>query len=95
MAYTENGGEKIKDFHGGDENFTGLSYMAIPLSIWQTMTALIFDGVFDRHPNLKFGVIELGASWLPSWLPSWIRGSKLSARASATPSAINEAKRTS
>ena len=32
------------------------------------MTALIFDGVFDRHPNLKFGVIELGASWLPSWL---------------------------
>ncbi len=68
MAYTENGGEKVKDFHGGDENFTGLSYMAIPLSIWQTMTALIFDGVFDRHPNLKFGVIELGASWLPSWL---------------------------
>ena len=68
MAYTENGGEKVKDSHGGDENFTGLSYMAIPLSIWQTMTALIFDGVFDRHPNLKFGVIELGASWLPSWL---------------------------
>ena len=68
MAYTENGGVKVKDFHGGDENFTGLSYMAIPLSIWQTMTALIFDGVFDRHPNLKFGVIELGASWLPSWL---------------------------
>ena len=68
MAYTETGGEKVKDFHGGDENFTGLSYMAIPLSIWQTMTALIFDGVFDRHPNLKFGVIELGASWLPSWL---------------------------
>ena len=68
IAYTENGGDKVKDFHGGDENFTGLSYMAIPLSIWQTMTALIFDGVFDRHPNLKFGVIELGASWLPSWL---------------------------
>ncbi|MGA1108511.1 MAG: amidohydrolase family protein [Pseudomonadales bacterium] len=68
MAYTETGGEKVRDFHGGDENFTGLSYMAIPLSIWQTMTALIFDGVFDRFPNLKFGVIELGASWLPSWL---------------------------
>ena len=68
MAYTEHGGENVNDVHGGDENFTGLSYMAIPLSIWQTMTALIFDGVFDRHPNLKFGVIELGASWLPSWL---------------------------
>jgi predicted TIM-barrel fold metal-dependent hydrolase len=24
------------------------------------------DGVFDRHPALRFGAIELGASWLPS-----------------------------
>jgi len=67
-AYFNNGEPAIKDFHGGDENFTGLSYMTIPLSLWQTMTALIFDGVLDRHPNLKFGAIELGASWLPSWL---------------------------
>ena len=67
-AYANNGGERVLDFHGGDENFTGLSYMAIPLSIWQTMTALIFDGVLERFPGLKFGAIELGASWLPSWL---------------------------
>jgi predicted TIM-barrel fold metal-dependent hydrolase len=67
-AYANNGGERVLDFHGGDENFTGLSYMAIPLSIWQTMTALIFDGVLERFPALKFGAIELGASWLPSWL---------------------------
>ena len=53
---------------GGDENFTGLSYMTIPLSVWQTMAAMIFDGVLDRFPQLKFGAIELGASWLPSWL---------------------------
>ena len=32
------------------------------------MTALIFDGVLERFPALKFGAIELGASWLPSWL---------------------------
>ena len=67
-AYFNNGLPKIKDFHGGDENFTGLSYMAIPLAIWQTMAAIIFDGVTDRFPNLKFGAIELGAGWLPSWL---------------------------
>ena len=67
-AYTENGLPKVKDFHGGDENFTGLSFMTIPLALWQTMTALIFDGVLDRFPRLKFGAIELGASWLPSWL---------------------------
>lgn len=67
-GYFNNGLPKIKDFHGGDENFTGLSFMTIPLALWQTGAALIFDGVFDRYPNLKFGAIELGASWLPSWL---------------------------
>jgi predicted TIM-barrel fold metal-dependent hydrolase len=67
-AYFENGLPRVKDFHGGDENFTGLSFMTIPLAVWQTMTALIFDGVLDRFPRLKFGAIELGASWVPSWL---------------------------
>lgn len=67
-AYSEAGLPKVKDFHGGDENFTGTSFMTIPLSLWQTMAVLIFDGVCDRFPNLKFGAIELGASWLPSWL---------------------------
>ena len=67
-AYMENGGPPVLDFHGGAENFTGLSFMTIPLSAWQTIAALIFDGVFDRFPNLKFGAIELGASWVPSWM---------------------------
>ena len=62
----ENGLPFVKDFHGGDENFTSLTFMAIPLSIWQTLSALVIDGVFDRFPRLKWGAIELGASWLPS-----------------------------
>ena len=64
--YLENGLPFVKDFHGGDENFTSLTFMAIPLSVWQTLSALVIDGVFDRFPKLKFGAIELGASWLPS-----------------------------
>jgi uncharacterized protein len=64
--YLENGLPYVKDFHGGDENFTSLTFMAIPLSVWQTLSALVIDGVFDRFPRLKFGAIELGASWLPS-----------------------------
>src|SRR4051812_14462482 len=64
--YLENGLPYVKDFHGGDENFTSLTFMAIPLSVWQTLSALVIDGVFDRFPNLKWGAIELGASWLPS-----------------------------
>lgn len=67
-TYAKNGLPPVKDFHGGDENFTSTSFMTIPLSVWQTMVMLIVDGVCDRFPALKFGAIELGASWLPSWL---------------------------
>lgn len=65
-AYFENGGPRVLDFHGGAENFTSVSFMGIPVSIWQTLPALVFDGVFDRFPDLKWGAIELGASWVPS-----------------------------
>lgn len=67
-AYHENGLPRVKDFHGGDENFTATSFMTIPLAVWQTMAVMIMDGVCDRFPDLRFGAIELGASWLPSWL---------------------------
>ena len=36
----------------------------------QTLATMIFDGVFDRFPNLKFGAIELGAAWVPGWMRS-------------------------
>ena len=66
--YFNNGLPRVKDFHGGEENFTSLSFMPIPHSVQITLAALIIDGVLDRHPRLKFGAIELGASWLPSWM---------------------------
>jgi predicted TIM-barrel fold metal-dependent hydrolase len=66
--YFENGLPRVKDFHGGEENFTSVSYMPIPHSVMQTLAALILDGVLDRFPRLKFGAIELGASWLPGWM---------------------------
>ena len=31
---------------------------------WSYMTALIGGGVFDRHPNLRFGIQELGGHWI-------------------------------
>ena len=67
-AYFENGMPRVKDFHGGEENFTSVSFMAIPDAVMQTLAALIIDGVMDRFPRLKFGAIELGASWVPSWM---------------------------
>lgn len=66
--YFENGMPRVKDFHGGEENFTSLSYMAIPHSVMLSLAALIIDGVLDRFPRLKIGVIELGASWVPGWM---------------------------
>jgi predicted TIM-barrel fold metal-dependent hydrolase len=66
--YFENGLPRVKDFHGGEENFTSVSYMPIPHSVELTLAAMIFDGVLDRFPKLKFGAIELGASWVPGWI---------------------------
>lgn len=67
-VYKENGLPPVPDFHGGDDNFTSVSFMAIPYSVMQTLGVLIIDGVLDRFPQLKFGVIELGASWVPGWM---------------------------
>jgi predicted TIM-barrel fold metal-dependent hydrolase len=69
-VYKNNGLPPVPDFHGGDTNFTSVSYMAIPYAVMQTLSTLIIDGVLDRFPRLKFGVIELGASWLPGLMHS-------------------------
>jgi len=66
--YFENGGPPVQDFHGGDENFRSVDYMAIPTAPMQTLATLIFDGVLERFPRLRFGVIEQGASWIPGWM---------------------------
>jgi predicted TIM-barrel fold metal-dependent hydrolase len=42
--------------------------MAIPTAPMQTLATMIFDGVLERFPGLRLGVIEQGASWVPSWM---------------------------
>jgi predicted TIM-barrel fold metal-dependent hydrolase len=66
--YFDNGLPLPPDFHGGDENFRSVDYMGIPGPPMQTLATMIFDGVLERFPELKIGVIEQGAIWLPSWL---------------------------
>jgi predicted TIM-barrel fold metal-dependent hydrolase len=66
--YFENGLPPVPDFHGGAENFRSVDFMAIPFPPMLTLATMIFDGVLDRFPRLKFGVIEQGAVWLPSWM---------------------------
>jgi len=66
--YFENGLPPVPDFHGGAENFRSIDYMAIPYPPMQTLATMILDGVFDRFPTLRCGVIEQGASWVPGWM---------------------------
>jgi predicted TIM-barrel fold metal-dependent hydrolase len=66
--YFVNGLPIPPDFHGGDENFRSVDYMAIPVPPAQTLATLIFDGVLEKFPNLHLGVMEQGAIWVPSWL---------------------------
>jgi len=67
-AYFENGLPPVPDFHGGDDNFKSIDYMAIAYPPMKTLTALIVDRVLDRFPRLRIGVIEQGASWVPGWM---------------------------
>jgi uncharacterized protein len=69
-VYKNNGLPPVPDFHGGDTNFTSVSYMAIPYAPMQTLSTLVIDGVLDRFPQLRIGVIELGAAWLPGLMRS-------------------------
>jgi predicted TIM-barrel fold metal-dependent hydrolase len=66
--YFNNGLPVPPDFHGGDENFRSVDYMGIPGPPAQTLATMIFDGVFERFPDLRVGVIEQGAIWVPSWM---------------------------
>ncbi len=68
--YFDNGLPPVPDFHGGAENFRSIDYMAIPYPPMQTLATMILDGVLDRFPTLKIGVIEQGASWVPGWMRS-------------------------
>jgi predicted TIM-barrel fold metal-dependent hydrolase len=67
-AYFRNGLPIPPDFHGGEENFRSVDYMAIPFPPMQTIATMLFDGVFDRFPRLRIGVIAQGAIWVPSWM---------------------------
>ncbi len=66
--YFRNGLPTPPDFHGGAENFRSVDYMAIPGPPMQTLATMIIDGVLERFPSLKIGVIEQGAIWVPGWM---------------------------
>lgn len=66
-AFHENG-RPVTDHLGGGENIRSKDFLAISNSPSLFLGTLILDGLFDRFPGLRGGVIEEGASWVVSWL---------------------------
>ena len=69
-AYENNGQPRPKDITGaeGGENLRVRDFMLLSVGPQQFLTSLVFDGVFERFPRLRGGVIELGAGWVPEYL---------------------------
>lgn len=66
--YANNGKPRSPDLHGGGENLRFKDFVVLPFSAQMFLAALIYDGLFDRVPTLKGGVIEFGAAWVPGFL---------------------------
>lgn len=67
-AFRNNGRERAPDLHGGGENLRFCDYMMLWYAPQVFLTALIYDGVLERFPTLRGGVIESGAGWVPDFL---------------------------
>jgi predicted TIM-barrel fold metal-dependent hydrolase len=64
---------KVESHELGSEPF---SFATISLAICNFLTAMTLGGVFERHPALRFGAIEIGAGWfgpLADNLDMWAR----------------------
>ncbi len=53
---------------GGAEVIGSKDLTVIHHASQRFLSALILDGVLDRHPKLKGGVIEIGAGWVPDMI---------------------------
>ncbi|HEY1426268.1 MAG TPA: amidohydrolase family protein [Caulobacteraceae bacterium] len=94
-AYHKNGHPRPKDWLGGGENLRAKDYFALSFAPQNFLAALALDGVFDRFPALRGGVIELGAGWVPDFLrrldqawKGWRKTDPVVASLSAPPSEL-------
>ncbi|MFM1752974.1 MAG: hypothetical protein RL119_1936 [Actinomycetota bacterium] len=65
-AFFDNGRDMAhfrSDAPGDPLSFMGIGY---PAELF--LASLVYDGVLEKFPKLRFGITELGATWLPSFL---------------------------
>lgn len=60
---------------GGDEpgsemfdSFICVHTCGHPLALMRQITAVIFNGIFERFPSLRLGFLEAGVGWIPYWM---------------------------
>ena len=66
--FRNNGRERAPDLHGGGENLRFCDYPMLWFAPQIFLTAMVYDGVFMRMPELRGGVIESAAGWVPEFL---------------------------
>jgi predicted TIM-barrel fold metal-dependent hydrolase len=67
----------------GGESLRIKDFMIMPFAPQMFLSALVVDGVFERFPNLRGGVIELGAGWVPEYLRAFDYAHRVLSRSDA------------
>ena len=67
-AWMSTGRPVPTDWLGGGENVRGKDMTSLHQGAETFVGCMVLDGVFERHPRLRGGVIELGAGWVPSMI---------------------------
>ena len=67
-AFMNTGRPVPGDWLGGGENVRGKDMIGLHHAAELFVGTLVLDGVLERHRDLRFGVIELGAGWVPGMI---------------------------
>jgi predicted TIM-barrel fold metal-dependent hydrolase len=89
-AYENNGHPKPTDWLGGGENLRVKDLMVTSFAPQMFLSAMVFDGVFTRHPGLRGGVIELGGGWVPDFLRRLDNGQRMFRKSDPVVAALAE-----
>ena len=67
-AFMNTGRPVPSDWLGGGENVRGKDMIGLHHTAELFVGTMVLDGVLERHRDLRVGVIELGAGWVPAML---------------------------
>ena len=67
-AWMDTGRPVPTDWLGGGENIRGKDMIGLHHAAESFVGTMVLDGVLQRHPGLRVGVVELGAAWVPSMI---------------------------